>query len=598
MSIENSAWKKMVEHVAANSDVYGKYASRKAHKLASSFKDDKDSEEVQKFWEQQRISKLDHQLEAVSKETKLQMAIADLKYIANKSEEATIHSELIGERRHQILESGLRPKNYRDEIDSFFQSPPEGRSNEEGKVEKHIHKGDELSCCSNCGMEINISGSVRMCPYCRGDIVNGSVSEELDYEMDEESDTDNEDEEDNSPPKVDKVAFREAHGAIPHYSKLRLSTGKIVEDVLFEFAKDLDYEHHAHSYIVNCDDQNIKALFTNAEWEELTKDRIRIPPVPNEIVKEMARYGKKTLEELRTIVMTTYLKDEEKYDIRKHYDKEWIQVAMRALCNLYENTDSPMIRNQYEDWYTVAIFGSCIDFCVRDTQLGTDIKRTDAPSVSSANRKNRGRQANTRTRKLTGRKIDGIIYSINRKLEMGVIEAAKSFLGVSDRKYLLEAFKMPKTLRDMYTDMMIAVNYEREKADRLQVVGILHLGLWIQFVRLWRAGGSVCIFRKDPRSFNVDGKFSKEGVRSFLKLLIAIYQYKLIIKDNLQVLNVLGKNNNDNGSDDDLENELMEASRSSTPPPTSRIGFFADNTKTPRKLRKKKPVKKRRLNKD
>ncbi|CAG8818998.1 2114_t:CDS:2, partial [Cetraspora pellucida] len=290
---------------------------------------------------------------------------------------------------------------------------------------------------------------------------------------------------------------------------------------------------------------------------------------------------------------------EEKYDIRKHYDKEWIQMSMRTLCNLYENTDSPMIRCQCEDWYTVAIFGSCIDFCVRDTQLGTAfVKRTDAPSVNSANRKNRGRQASTRTGKLTGRNIDGIIYSINRKLEMGAIEAAKSFLGVSDRKYLLEAFKMPKTLRDMYTDMLIAVNYEREKADRLQVVGILHLGLWIQFVRLWRAGGSVCIFRKDPRSFNVDSKFSKKGVRSFLKLLITIYQYKLSIKDNLQVLNVLDNNNNDNGSDDDLENELIEASRSSTPPPTSRIGFFADNTKTPRKLRKKKPVKKRRLNKD
>jgi hypothetical protein len=89
----------------------------------------------------------------------------------------------------------------------------------------------------------------------------------------------------------------------------------------------------------------------------------------------MAKYGKKTVEELRTIVMTTYLKDEETYDFRKHYNKEWIQVAMRALCNLYENTDCPLIRNQYEDWYTVALFGSCIDFCFRDSQLGTDIKR-------------------------------------------------------------------------------------------------------------------------------------------------------------------------------------------------------------------------------
>jgi hypothetical protein len=168
-----------------------------------------------------------------------------------------------------------------------------------------------------------------------------------------------------------------------------------------------------------------------------------------------------------------------------------------------------------------------IQLCISFNSLFLIFYRTDAPSVSSANRKNRGRQANTHTRKLIGRKIDGIIYSVDRKLEIGAIEAARSFLSVSDRKYLLEAFKMPKTLRDMYTDLMIAANYEQQKADKLQVVGIIHLGVWIQFVRLWRAGGSICIFRKDPRSFNVDSKFSKEAVKSFLKLLVTIYQYKV-----------------------------------------------------------------------
>ncbi|GET54463.1 uncharacterized protein OCT59_010096 [Rhizophagus irregularis] len=37
--------------------------------------------------------------------------------------------------------------------------------------------------------------------------------------------------------------------------------------------------------------------------------------------------------------------------------------------------------------------------------------------LSSANRKNRGQQVNTQARKLTGRKIDGIIYSVKRLLE-------------------------------------------------------------------------------------------------------------------------------------------------------------------------------------
>jgi hypothetical protein len=66
-------------------------------------------------------------------------------------------------------------------------------------------------------------------------------------DTDEESITDEENItddgcEDVTHPKVDKVAFRAAYNAIPNASKLQLSTGKIVEDVLFEFVKDLDFE--------------------------------------------------------------------------------------------------------------------------------------------------------------------------------------------------------------------------------------------------------------------------------------------------------------------------------------------------------------------
>ena len=109
--------------------------------------------------------------------------------------------------------------------------------------------------------------------------------------------------------------------------------------------------------------------------ERINKDRIGVPPVPHDIAKELTKYGKKTLKELRAVVLTPYLKEKEEYDVNKHYELEWIQMALRTLCNLYENVDAPLIRKQYEDWFTVALFGACIDFCIRDIQLGTDIKR-------------------------------------------------------------------------------------------------------------------------------------------------------------------------------------------------------------------------------
>ncbi|CAB4413398.1 unnamed protein product [Rhizophagus irregularis] len=79
------------------------------------------------------------------------------------------------------------------------------------------------------------------------------------YEFDDDDDTDKEDDkdlasaieedsienestEDDHHPKVNKVAFREAYNLIPNDSKLRLRTGKIVEDVLFNYVKDMDDE--------------------------------------------------------------------------------------------------------------------------------------------------------------------------------------------------------------------------------------------------------------------------------------------------------------------------------------------------------------------
>ena len=61
--------------------------------------------------------------------------------------------------------------------------------------------------------------------------------------------------------------------------------------------------------------------------------------------KELTKYRKKTLKELCAIAMIPYLKDKEEYDVNKHYELEWIQMALRTLCNLYENVDAPLGAN-------------------------------------------------------------------------------------------------------------------------------------------------------------------------------------------------------------------------------------------------------------
>ena len=116
-------------------------------------------------------------------------------------------------------------------------------------------------------------------------------------------------------------------------------------------------------------------MFNDKEWKELTDDRLGIPDIPFNIAEELAKYGNKNLKELRKAVMTSYLPDNVPYDSGQHYDLEWIQTSIRTIVGLYENDDSPFKRKQYEHWYTVALFGACIDVAYRDATLGTDIKR-------------------------------------------------------------------------------------------------------------------------------------------------------------------------------------------------------------------------------
>ncbi|CAG8744646.1 12546_t:CDS:2, partial [Funneliformis caledonium] len=100
---------------------------------------------------------------------------------------------------------------------------------------------------------------------------------------------------------------------------------------------------HAHSFIICDHDDKIKALFSKEDRKELTK-KPSLPSVDYEIGKELAKYMKEDLVELRQEVMCNFLKDKEFYDPKKHYLKEWIQVTLRHLCNLYENPSAPLCR--------------------------------------------------------------------------------------------------------------------------------------------------------------------------------------------------------------------------------------------------------------
>ena len=84
-------------------------------------------------------------------------------------------------------------------------------------------------------------------------------------------------------------------------------------------------------------------MFTDKEWNELTKNRIGVPSIPHDIVTELAKYESETLKKLHAKAMKLYLNEGERYTVSAYYNKEWIQIATRSLCNLYENADRRVV---------------------------------------------------------------------------------------------------------------------------------------------------------------------------------------------------------------------------------------------------------------
>ncbi|CAI2193263.1 18042_t:CDS:2, partial [Funneliformis geosporum] len=318
------------------------------------------------------------------------------------------------------------------------------------------------------------------------------------YEEDENYSDDIGEDDENRMTQEKKERFRKIFQGIPTEAKLVLNSKTIVEDVLFEYAKDLDFE-------------------SKEDWKELTK-KPSLPSVDYEIGKELAKYMKEDLAELRQEVMCNFLKDKEFYDPKEHYLKEWIQVTLRHLCNLYENPSAPLCREQ-----------------------------TDAPSIASANRKNRARKP--KQRNLTGRKIDGIIHHPTYNIELGALEAARSFVNDGDKKLLIESFKMPKTLKDILVDMIRSKRCNDEEVNKLVAIAI--------------------------------------------KFLKAIMRSQIIIENNLKALGFIEqKTPKDDFKEEDLISEILgngqDLSRPKTPENTNSI---VDCFETPHK-KKNKPNKK------
>jgi hypothetical protein len=72
-----------------------------------------------------------------------------------------------------------------------------------------------------------------------------------------------------------------------------LSSGTVVDDVLWKYALSLLTETPIHSFVIDCGNPNVEALFKDKDWNEIvTLDRKVRPFLPDWILRQLFAYSK------------------------------------------------------------------------------------------------------------------------------------------------------------------------------------------------------------------------------------------------------------------------------------------------------------------
>ncbi|PKK66704.1 hypothetical protein RhiirC2_753047 [Rhizophagus irregularis] len=122
----------------------------------------------------------------------------------------------------------------------------------------------------------------------------------------------------------------------PHHM-WTLKSGRKVEQVIYEFGKNLHHESYLHSFIINDADKTTKNLFSDEEWEEITNSEIK--PKPKLEQSQLGLLKKYTLdntENLRKVLAEPFVS---KFDRSIHFDLDFINFAYRSMLFLWEAED-------------------------------------------------------------------------------------------------------------------------------------------------------------------------------------------------------------------------------------------------------------------
>ncbi|CAG8592524.1 2405_t:CDS:10, partial [Acaulospora morrowiae] len=281
----------------------------------------------------------------------------------------------------------------------------------------------------------------------------------------------------------------------------RLSTGKYVEEELFELGKKLRFEHAVHSFILDVDDEIIRQHFNEAELDEIDcAPGPQVYELSEEIAGFLNKFADKTsLAEIRKFIKEMMFDD--KYDHEKDHDKDYI---IYALYSFVREIQSGSLKDaNIEAWFNCHVWNVIFDKAFGDINA-ISIVRGECTSLASASRKN------------------------------GARKVGKSWVNENGSKFLKEAgLKLPKTLKDKLVKLMEKAGWDEESRAKIQTVGIIHAGLMIMTVFLDNPKGYIC---RVQRGELMEVPDNAENFPYILTILASVLNIKAVIQEIIKTV--------------------------------------------------------------
>lgn len=197
---------------------------------------------------------------------------------------------------------------------------------------------------------------------------------------------------------------------------------------------------------------------------------------PSELAKEYLKSLRMpTITEVRSALMKPFII--ETYDVRLHYDLDYIHTIIHAFISMAEQKVNPLLSDSNsEEFWQVHVYGNLIDRLFFDCP-DVQVKRGELASRAVSYRKNSHRQLGET--KVAATKLDAAIVTRDTwRVELLTVEAGRWDSVEGQSKQLSDRYKLAKALKDQIDFIYKWLPAgQKQRITEVEVFGVLTSGL-------------------------------------------------------------------------------------------------------------------------